>query len=215
MKIKFLGHAAFLITSDLGTRIITDPYTTNDQVKYGVIKEAADVVTVSHGHGDHSNAAIIPGNPTIVKGTASVEIKGVKIKGIACFHDEAKGQQRGNNVIFCFEADGMRLCHLGDLGHQLAQPQIAEIGKVDILFVPVGGFFTIDANAATRVCDAMAPKVIVPMHFKTPRLEYPIAPVEDFLKGKKNVTRLDTSETEFKRDKLPTSTQIVVLKPAL
>ena len=215
MKIKFLGHAAFLITSDSGTRIITDPYTTDDRFKYGAIKEAADIVTVSHEHFDHNNAAVIPGNPKVVKGATSTEIKGVKIRGVACFHDETKGKQRGSNVIFGFEADGMKICHLGDLGHQLTNAQIAEIGRVDILLVPVGGFFTIDANGATKVCDAMAPKVIIPMHFKTPKTELPIAPLDDFLKGKKNVTRLDASETEFKRDKLPTSAQIIVLKPAL
>ncbi len=215
MKVKFLGHAAFKITSEAGVSIITDPYERGEKINYGAINEPADIVTVSHEHADHSNAAGVPGKPRVIKGAASAEVNGIKIRGLASFHDEEKGKKRGNNVVFCFEIDGMRVCHVGDLGHQLTNAQIVEMGRVDILMVPVGGFYTIDSNAATRLCNAVAPKVIIPMHFKTPKCGLPIAPVDDFLKGKRNVTLIEGSETEFKRDKLPTTTQIIVLKPAL
>ncbi len=213
MKIKYLGHASFMITSDTGTRIITDPYGTSADLSYGEIQESADIVTVSHDHFDHNNAAAVRGNPEVVRGTAKV--KGVDFKGTPTYHDEAKGQQRGKNTIFCFEVDGVRICHLGDIGHQLGGAQMAELGKVDILLVPVGGFYTIDAEVATQVCNALAPKVVIPMHFKTDKCAFPIAGVDGFLHGKEGVTRLDTSEAEFKQGKLPTATQVVVLKPAL
>lgn len=215
MKIKWLGHASFLIISDAGTKIITDPYKAGGDLSYGEIKESADIVTVSHGHGDHNNAAAVRGNPQIVRGAGTVEIKGVKISGVPCYHDDARGGRRGNNTIFCFEVDGMRVCHLGDLGHQLDDKQVADLGKVDILLIPVGGFYTVDAKVATQVCNKLAPRVIVPMHYKNDKCDYPITTVEGFLQGKEGVSRLDVSEVEFKREKLPAAAQIIVLRPAL
>ena len=213
MKVKWLGHATFVITLDTGTKIITDPYTPAEKLNYGEIKESADIVTVSHDHFDHSNVASVQGNPEVVRGTA--EIKGVKFNGIPTYHDEAQGEQRGSNTIFCFEVDGVKVCHLGDLGHQLTDKQVAEIGKVDILLVPVGGFYTIDATVASKVCDQLKPKVIIPMHFKTNKCAFPISGADEFLHGKKDISRLEASEVEFRAGELPANTQIIVLKPAL
>ena len=213
MKIKWLGHAAFLITSDAGTKIITDPYATSSSVTYDEIKESADIVTVSHEHGDHNNVAAVKGNPEVVRGTAKVTE--VEFKGIPTYHDNVGGNQRGKNTIFCFEVDGIRVCHLGDLGHQLSDKQVAEIGRVDILLVPVGGFYTIDANVATVICNQLTPKVIIPMHYANDKCRFPIASVDEFLRGKGNIGRLDASEVEFKKGELPTGTQIIVLKSAL
>ncbi|MFC2072814.1 MBL fold metallo-hydrolase [Chloroflexota bacterium] len=216
MKIKWLGHSSFMITSDTGTRIITDPYTRTERLTYGDIKESADIVTVSHGHGDHNNVAAVQGNPEVVKEAAPVEIKGIKFNGIPAYHDDAEGSKRGNNIIFYFEVDGIRVCHLGDLGHQLGDKQVAKLGKIDIVLTPVGGNYTIDANAATEVCGKLAPKVIMPMHYSNERCpSFPVAGVDDFLQGKEGVSRLDTSEAEFKQGELPATTQIIVLKPAL
>ena len=213
MKVKWLGHATFLITSDSGIKIITDPYVTGGNLSYGEIKESADIVTVSHEHGDHNNAAAVSGSPVVVRGSA--EVKGIKFKDIPSHHDKIGGSQRGNNVIFCFEVDGMNVCHLGDLGHQLSENQLAELGQVDVLLIPVGGLFTIDAITATQVCDQIKPRVIIPMHFKNDKCGFPIAGVDEFLKGKKNVSQPDASEAEFKQGELPAETQIIVLKPAL
>ena len=213
MKVKWLGHATFLITSDAGVKIITDPYVTGGPLSYGEIKESADIVTVSHDHADHTNAAAVGGSPAIVRG--NTEAKEIKFKGIPSYHDKVGGSQRGNNVIFCFEVDGVKVCHLGDLGHQLSDKQLAGLGQVDILLIPVGGFFTIDAAAATQVCDRIKPGVIIPMHFKNNECNYPIVGVGEFLKGKKNVNQPDVSEVEFKQGELPAETQIMVLKPAL
>ena len=215
MKIKWLGHACFLITSRDGLRVITDPYAVGGGINYSPIKETADVVVVSHDHGDHSNVSTVQGKPEVVKGSGTKTARGIQFKGIASYHDASQGTQRGLNTVFCFAIDNMKLCHLGDLGHALDPEQVNEIGAVDILFVPVGGFYTIDASVASRVCDQLKPKVVIPMHFKTPKCDYPIAGVEDFLGGKKDVRRVGDSEADFERERIPAATEIVLLQPAL
>ena len=213
MKIKWLGHASFLITSDSGVRIITDPYEPNDKLLYGTINESADIATVSHDHSDHGNVAAVKGAPQVVKGDA--EIKGIKFKGIATFHDSSGGKERGSNTIFCFEVDGVKVCHLGDLGHELTAEQVSAMGAVDVLLSPVGGFYTIDATVAGRVAEQLKPKVVIPMHFKNSKCDFPIAGVEEFLRGKKDISQPDASEVEFRAGEMPPTTQIIVLKPAL
>lgn len=214
MKIKWLGHACFLITSEGGLKIITDPYVQGSGLKYSPIDEAADIVTVSHDHFDHNNVSAVKGSAEVVKGSGTKTVKGIQFKGVATYHDEAKGGQRGDNVVFCFSVDGIRVCHLGDLGHKLSNEEIAEIGAVDVLLVPVGGFFTIDAKVASQVCEDLKPKVVIPMHFKTPKCDFPISQVDDFLAGKLGVKRLNSSESDFKASELPKTTEIVVLQPA-
>ena len=204
MKIKWLGHAAFLITSDSGIRIITDPYETSDILTYGRTEESADIVTVSHDHGDHNNVAAVQGNPQEVRGTT--EAKGIKIKGIPTAHDEVGGSERGSNTVFCFEVDGVNICHMGDLGHPLSNDQLTELGKVDVLLIPVGGLFTIDARTASEIGNQLKPKVIIPMHYKTDKCGLPINSVDEFIKGKNNVTRVDSSEIELSEGKLPADT---------
>jgi len=215
MKVKWLGHSCFLITSDEGTRLITDPYTVGAGINYSAIRESADVVTVSHEHGDHNNASAVKGNPQVIKGSGTKNAAGIEFKGVATYHDDSRGRERGANTVFCFTVDGVRLCHLGDLGHLLSQEQVASIGAVDILFIPIGGFFTIDAAAASEVCRQLKPKVIIPMHFRTPRCAYPISTADSFLKGKERVRRWDKSEGEFRAEGLPAENEIVVLQPAL
>ena len=215
MKVKWLGHSCFLITSETGLKIITDPYWTGRGINYSPVNEAADIVTVSHGHLDHNNVAAVSGKPEIITGSGTKTAKGLQFKGIASHHDKARGKERGDNTIFCFTVDGINLCHLGDLGHELGQEEIAQIGNVDILLIPIGGFFTIDAKLAGKVADDLKPKVIAPMHYKTPKCDFPITSVEDFIAGKKNVAKLNSSEMEFKAGKLPEATEIIVLQPAL
>jgi len=215
MKIKYLGHSAFVITSNKGVKIITDPYATGPDLTYGEITESADIVTVSHGHHDHNNVAAVKGNPEVVSRTGRSVVKGIEFNGIASAHDEDGGTLRGDNVIFCFEVDGVRVCHLGDLGHRLDDKQMKEMGSVDILLIPVGGNYTIDATVATEVCDQLKPRVIMPMHYQTEKGIPGISGVGGFLSGKANVSRPDSSQAEFKPGELPATSQIIVLKPAL
>jgi len=215
MKIKYLGHAAFVITSNSGVKIIADPYATSPDLTYGEINESADIVTVSHGHHDHNNVAAVKGNPEVVNRAGKSVVKGIEVRGIASYHDDTGGRRAGNNLIFCFELDGVTACHLGDLGHRLDDKQVKEIGRVDILLVPVGGNYTIDAKVATEVCNQLKPRVIIPMHYKTAKGLPGISGVDGFLSGKANVGRPDSSQAEFKPGELPATGQIIVLKPAL
>ncbi len=202
-----------MITADDGTRIITDPYAAGGELSYGDIAESADIVTVSHDHFDHNNVAAVGGNPAIVRGTTGV--KGISFRGVPTYHDEAAGKKRGNNTIFCFEIDGVKVCHLGDLGHPLNERQAAELGEIDLLLIPVGGFFTIDAVTASQLCERLKPRVIIPMHYRNKKCAFPISDVDEFLQGKKNVSRLDASEVKLKSGELPADTRIIVLQPAL
>ncbi len=213
MKIKYLAHAAFLITSESGTKIITDPYTTSPGLKHGEIKESADVVTVSHEHGDHNNAGAVRGDPQVLREGGTVG--GIKFRAVTAAHDNKGGSQRGRNTIFCFGVDGVNVCHCGDLGHELSAEKVKATGAVDVLMIPVGGFFTVDAKTASRVAEQLKPKVIIPMHYKTEKLDFPIAGADEFTRGKGNVTYVNGSEIEIKAGSLPAATQIMVLKPSL
>ena len=215
MKIKYLGHAAFAITSNKGVKIITDPYATSPDLTYGEITESADIVTVSHGHHDHNNVAAVKGNPEVVSRAGRSVVKGIEVRGVASYHDDAGGSLRGDNIIFCFGVNGVTVCHLGDLGHRLDDKQLKEIGRVDILLIPVGGNYTIDAKVATEVCGQLKPRVVMPMHYKTEKGIPGILGVERFLSGKANVSRPDSSQAEFKPGELPATGQIIVLKTAL
>ncbi len=217
MKIKWLAHSAFLITADSGTRIVTDPYVTNERHRHGDISETAEIVTVSHSHGDHNNVAAVKGNPLVLD---SADIQGVKdesikIKTIMTAHDDSGGSQRGANIIFCFEIDGVNICHCGDLGHLLTDEQVKAIGRVDVLMIPVGGTFTVDGTAATRVCEQLKPRIILPMHYLTDKISIPIGKPDDFLNGKNNVTQVGSSEIEISLDALPVTPRIMMLQPAL
>ena len=213
MKIKYLAHASFLITSGKGVKIVTDPYTAGGGLKYAPVKETADIVTVSHEHGDHNATASVKGNPAVLR--EGGEAKGIKVKAVAAEHDDKGGSQRGKNTLFCFDIDGINVCHLGDLGHLLTAAQVKALGKVDVVMIPVGGFFTIDAAAAAKVVDQLKPAVVIPMHYKTDKADFPIAGVQDFIAGKTNVSRINGSEVELTPGKLPQAAQIVVLKPSL
>ena len=214
MKVKWLGHASFLITSDDGIRIITDPYITGGDLSYAEITETADIVTVSHDHFDHNNVSSVRGSPEVVR-KGMVEVKGISFRSVSSYHDEEGGKLRGGNTIFCLTVSGVGVCHLGDLGHRLSDKQAIEIGPVDVLLIPVGGYFTIDAKAATGVCNRLKPGVVIPMHYRNEQCAFPIAGVDEFLEGKEDVSRPDASEAEFRAGELPASTRIIILKPAL
>ncbi len=217
MKVKYYGHAAFLITSNEGTRIITDPYKPGafDAMSYRKIPDEADVVVVSHDHDDHNNSGELPGNPEEVRTAGKRSVHGIEFNGIATFHDTSSGKERGENIIFSFAVDGITICHLGDLGHVLSQNEVRAIGDVDLLLIPVGGFYTIDSEAASEVARQLNPSVIIPMHFKTGKCEFPITPVEEFTEGKARVKVMHSSEISFEKGELPKETEIIVLQHAL
>jgi len=218
MKVKWYGHASFRISSEKGLKIIIDPYEAGGfggAIGYGKIPDIVDIVLVSHDHADHNYVQGLPGSPKIVKGSGSHRVSSLEIRGIATYHDGTKGSERGENTIFCFVLDGLRVCHLGDLGHVPSEQLAKEIGPVDVLLTPVGGLYTIDPAQATQTVQKLNSRVTIPMHFKTPQCGFPLAAVEEFTKGKPGVKILKASEVEIKKETLPASPEIVVLQPAL
>ncbi|HWP98388.1 MAG TPA: MBL fold metallo-hydrolase [Syntrophomonadaceae bacterium] len=179
MIIKWLGHAGFLIECS-GKRIITDPF--GDHVGYAPIYESADFITISHSHKDHNVPEQVNGNPQILNQVGEHQEKDITFRGIPSFHDQMKGKQRGANIIFSISSEGMNVVHLGDLGHVLIKEQLSALGPVDILLMPVGGNYTIDADGAWEVYQQLRPPVVIPMHFKTPVCTLDVAPAEAFLR---------------------------------
>jgi len=217
MKIKWYGHASFLITADAGTKIITDPYEPgayDGGIAYDPIRDAAEIVTVSHDHADHNYVQGIKGNPQVVKGPGHHEAEGISFEGYGTYHDPSGGKERGENTLFVFTVDGVTVCHAGDLGHKLSPENAKAIGPLDVLLIPIGGVFTLDPEEATAVAALLAPKIVIPMHFKTPKCGFPIAPVEEFLEGKPRTDRPGKSEIALNTADLGEETRVVVLEPA-
>ncbi len=218
VKIRWYGHACFLITSPGGTRVLTDPYPGN--MGYGNRRFEADLVTVSHEHFDHNSVASVEGDPEVVRGLAGDDWAQVEktvgdvtvwsIRGT--YHDEAQGSERGKNALFLIETGGLRILHLGDLG-EVPSAEIAErAGRVDVLLVPVGGVFTVDAEGATRVTELFDPRIVIPMHFRTPAIaDWQISDERPFLEGKSGVKRLGVAEVAVSADTLPAEREIWVL----
>lgn len=207
MKISWLGHACFLIETT--RKILTDPF--DRQLGYPEPKRDVDLVTVSHQHFDHNATRVLPGKPQIIQSTGEHSLSGVKITGVRSFHDKNRGAQRGENIIFIIEAEGIRVCHLGDLGHTLDRGAREEIGKVNVLLVPVGGYYTINAAEAKEVVEQLNPNYVVPMHYKTKYLNLPIAPVDDFLKFYPGYVK--ETALEVQAGKMPEKMQVVILEP--
>jgi L-ascorbate metabolism protein UlaG (beta-lactamase superfamily) len=218
MKIKWYGHSAFQITTDSGTRIIIDPYEPGaygGSITYGRIIDEADIVLTSHDHGDHNYTKDIKGKFAHIKKAGQYEEREAKIKAIPTFHDKSNGQERGANLVFVVSADDMVVVHLGDLGHALDGSTLRSIGKVDVLLVPVGGFFTVDGKEATKIMNDINPAITIPMHYKTESVSFPIEGLEGFIKDKKTVKEAKASEIVVTKETLPKTNEIVIMQHAL
>jgi L-ascorbate metabolism protein UlaG (beta-lactamase superfamily) len=216
MRLTYFGHASFLVETGDGTRVILDPYRSgayDGAVKHAPINESADVVIATHEHEDHAAAETILGEPRVFVHPTSATVGALTIKGIQVAHDEAGGSKRGRNTIVVLDDGEVRLVHLGDLGHLLDKATVEAIGRVDVLIIPVGGFFTIDANEAATVVDSLDPLVVIPIHYKTDRVDFPIAPVDGFLKTQDNVECSTSAQLEITREALPQTRSTIVLEP--
>lgn len=200
MKIKWFGHACFYIVSDDGIRILTDPF--DRTVGYKIPKVEVDVVTISHFHYDHNYINEIEGDFKVIDKVGEYNFKGIEIKGVDTYHDEVKGQKRGKNIVFNIKVDGLYVCHLGDLGHIPDNSQVEEIGIVDILLVPVGGTYTIDASDAVKTVELLNPKVVIPMHYKTPDLKFNLAGPDWFIEKMGREKCLSLKELEVRKDNI-------------
>lgn len=208
MKIQWIGHSSFAITLENGKIIMTDPF--GEEVGYPAPSMAADIVTVSHQHFDHNAVKRVPGKPKVFDTVGRHELDGVTVTGIPSYHDEAGGSKRGSNIISVIEAEGLRLCHLGDLGHVLEPAQVEKIGSPDVLLAPVGGFYTIGPDEAARVVDQLKPKYVVPMHYKTKYLDFPIETPDKFLSNFPGYRK--EAELVVTRESLPPQTEAVLLE---
>jgi L-ascorbate metabolism protein UlaG (beta-lactamase superfamily) len=182
MDITYLGHSSFKIKTKTAT-VITDPFdSAMVGLKYSGVE--GEIVTVSHAHRDHNATDKVSGIKKIVDGPGEYEIMGVSIIGYPSFHDAKEGAERGKNTIYVIESDGLRLAHLGDLGHSLSDDLVNQMGAIDILMIPVGGKFTIGPKEAAEVVNKIDPYYILPMHYKIPGTPQfaDIEPVETFLK---------------------------------
>lgn len=213
MEITYLGHSSFRIKGKTVT-IVTDPYT-SEKVGFKFPKLEANIVTVSHDHFDHNQAHLIAGDPKIVSGPGEYEIAGISIFGTHTYHDNKNGEERGANTVYVMTIDGINVCHLGDLGHALTDEQLDSIGNVDVLFIPVGGVYTIDPSEANQVVMQIEPKIIIPMHYKTPGLAISKAEemsgVEEFVK-EIGIEPVRDNKFVITSDKIPEEVQLVVLE---
>lgn len=219
MDIQYLGHACFKIKGKNAT-IVTDPFDPH-MVGLSLPKNlTADIVTISHQHNDHNfvQGLQAPNGTELVtlEGPGEYEVKGVEIAGMASFHDPNQGRDRGDNTIFKIDIDGVKVVHLGDLGHILTEAQVELIDEVDILLIPVGGTYTITAKEAAKVINQLEPAIVVPMHFQRPGLKEDLfkalSPLADFLKemGRENIA--SQPKLKLTRDDLPEEMEIVVLE---
>lgn len=175
-----IAHAMFLMELENGMRIVTDPV--GEDSGFPVTPVRADLALVSHQHHDHNALGSVTGAKVIDAAGVYCPDMDVRVTAVKSFHDDAQGAKRGDNLLFLIEAEGLRVAHLGDLGHLPTQEQIAALAPVDVLMVPCGGFYTIDAAQAKETARLLGAKVILPMHYRTAaNADWPIAPVEDFL----------------------------------
>ena len=180
MIITCLGHAKFLLELANGMKLVTDPF--DASTGYPIHPLRVDAVLVSHHHHDHDAVETLTGYDKLIDTAGEHTLApDTHVTAIPAFHDDCHGAKRGGTLLFVIESEGLRVAHLGDLGHLPTPEQLTALGRVDVLMLPVGGFFTIDAEQAKRVCEAIAPSVILPMHYRTAaNASWPIAPVDDF-----------------------------------
>ena len=179
MKLQNLGHACFRIISEMGTTIVTDPYDSK-MTGFDMARVRCDVVTVSHHHGDHDCTDNVLGNPAILDEVISCAADDVAVESYETFHDDAQGTKRGKNLVFSFLVDGLKVVHMGDVGC-LDKNIVSKIKGCDVLLLPVGGTFTVDAKGAKWYVDEVQPRIVVPMHYKTDEHNFNVDGVEVFL----------------------------------
>ncbi len=217
MILTYHGHSMFKIKSARGT-VVTDPF--EDYVGFAPPRLSADIVTISHAHPDHNAIDKISGtarrsNPFIITEPGEYEVGRISVFGTKTYHDTSEGSERGENIVYTVLADNIRVCHLGDLGHELNSDQLDAIGHVDILLVPVGGTFTIDPEAAVKTIRALEPGIAIPMHFKTDRHNQDVfadlKPLETFLK-EYGVEPVPQPKLDISRSQISGETELIILQ---
>jgi len=209
MEITWLGYSCFRLKGSTAT-VITDPCP--PELGYSIGKQTARIVTVSHQHPGHSYVQGIGEAPKVISNPGEYEIGNTLVIGIPTFHDKENGSQLGKNTVFVIEIDDIAICHLGDLGHPLTSQQVEDAGNIDLLLVPVGGVSALNGSGAAEVVRQLEPKIVVPMHYRTPALKKELDTVDRFLKemGVKDAT--PRPKLSLTRSSLPDNTQVLVLE---
>lgn len=218
MELTWWGQACFSIKTKSNhqeVKIVIDPF--SEEIGLKLPKLEADILLISHQHFDHNNKSAILGNPFVIEEPGEYEIKDVFIEGIPAFHDDKEGKERGEVIIFKIKSEGISLCHLSDLGQKkLDDEQLERIGLVDILLIPVGGYYTINGSQAREIVNQIEPKIVVPMHYSLPKLKIKeLSDVKEFLKaqGQENpqvLSKLKVKSEDFKENQ---ETEVILLKP--
>jgi len=209
VRVSWLGHAMFLLEDGMGHRLVTDPY--NDYVGYPLPDVEAGIVLVSHDHADHSNVDLVKGDPLIVRDPSPRDIDGIKIAGFPTYHDAKGGAERGPNIAYRWEMQGLNFVHLGDLGHPLDDGAAQGLAGADVLFIPVGGLFTIEPDGAAQVVDALRPRIAIPMHYRNAACGFPIETEEPFISRFTAVEMEGKTPVYISVEDLPTETLILVM----
>jgi L-ascorbate metabolism protein UlaG (beta-lactamase superfamily) len=208
LQIRWHGHSCFEITNDV--TIVTDPH---DGRSIGIPTPTVtgDIILVTHNHYDHNSVKTVEKeNSKVITDERKRTIGNVQINGIPAFHDTAQGERRGSMILYKFIVDDITFCHLGDLGHELDVKTAQQIGKIDILFIPVGGNYTIDADQAWRIIEMLKPKIAIPMHYRIEGLSISIAGIEPFLEKNRYKLLRVGNEIDIEKDELPKEPEIWV-----
>jgi L-ascorbate metabolism protein UlaG (beta-lactamase superfamily) len=211
MDIIYLGHSSFHIKGKTAS-VVTDPFDAAS-VGFRFPRTEATIVTISHAHDDHNKSELVSGVKKIISGPGEYEVDGISVIGLPTYHDNMKGAERGRNTVYVYEVDGLRLAHLGDLGHTLSEETISAMGDIDVLMIPVGGKYTIDAKEAAEVVRLIEPNIVIPMHYQVPGLNPQM--FSELADEKAFITELGfTARREkkltLKQGLLPTETQEIV-----
>ncbi|OGK09583.1 hypothetical protein A2767_03160 [Candidatus Roizmanbacteria bacterium RIFCSPHIGHO2_01_FULL_35_10] len=218
MDIKYLGHSSFFIRISPpagGAKLVTDPF---DPKTVGLKfpKTEADIVTVSHQHGDHNNSKAVEGSPLIIDMPGEYERKGLRVFGFQTYHDKQKGAERGENIVYKFEGDDVSVLHCGDLGLVWDDAFVDQLGDIDVLMVPVGGFYTIDANEAVELIRKIEPSIVIPMHYGhsklNPQIFAKLSPLEDFLKKIGAESSTPVPKLVIKKEELSEEMKVITME---
>ncbi|MCD4785830.1 MAG: MBL fold metallo-hydrolase [Candidatus Eremiobacteraeota bacterium] len=212
MKIRYIGHSCFLFTSDAGIKLLIDPF--DEKTMAGSPNLTVDAVLMSHGHADHFNFSMVSGSTEVIFGAGRHDAGGVIVQGHLADHGSCNGEWLGNVICYGFQMDGVNILHLSDIGEVPCDSEIKEIGHVDVLFIPVGGHFTIGPEKAAEIIEKINPSIVIPMHFSQPgldRADFPIKSVDEFVQDKNNVKHFRTGEAEINLENLPDKQEVWVM----
>ncbi|KKS31837.1 hypothetical protein A2380_01990 [candidate division WWE3 bacterium RIFOXYB1_FULL_43_24] len=216
MEITYIGHSCFKIKGKKDLTIVIDPY--DPKIGYKLPKMDADILLTTHNHFDHYNISGVSGYKLLIDGPGEYEVNGAFIYGIPTFHDDKKGDERGTQTMYVIDIDGFTLMHLGDLGHELNTELLEKISKVDVLMIPIGGVYTINAEKAAQVISSLEPGIVLPMHYKTDDLVgfddlQGLDKFMDEMGIENNVKREEKLKISSGSD-IPEDTEVIILKPA-